>query len=633
MIVHFDFETRSKVSIRDAGAGCYALDPSTRILCFAYAIDDGPVVGVAGGVYPQIFDDLIAQGAVFVAHNAYFEYMIWKHVWRRPPPPFKCTMSKTCAHGLPWQLEQAAKALKLPYEKDIGGKVLINKYSVPMRDGTFRSMPAVDLQGFVEYCRQDVQVERALDNILPDLSAREQKVFELTLQMNSRGIAIDADLARATATIAEPLQAACNERVKQLTNGTIFKPTQTVRLKNFLNSTYGLSLSGVGADVIEEVLPSITDPRARELMMLRLEYGRSSIAKFQRALGAVSLDGRIRDYLVYHGASTGRWTSKIVQLQNLPRGGTIDPEVCIEAVKLQDPDLFTMLYPYPMSALSECIRGLIVAGQGKKLLIADYAAIEARVLMWLAGQEDAVSAFHQGRDIYVEMARVIYDNIHLTKADKTERQLGKQAILGAGYGMGHVKFQGTCAGYGMDVDEALAQRAVGSYRGTYARVPKFWNALEVAAKQAIKYYRKFSARGITFHRGGRFLYATLPSGRQLAYYNPGIERVETKYGDRDQIRYFTLDSQTRSFKKVYTFGGKLAENCTQAVARDIMSEAMMKLEARGYPVVLSVHDEVVCETGPEGDLNKMIDIMCETPTWASDCPISAEGFESRRYRK
>lgn len=636
-VVHFDFETRSKVDIREGGAGQYALDPSTRILCFAYCIDDGPIIGVSGDRYLPLFDGLIQRGYVFAAHNAYFEYMIWKHVWKRTPPPFKCTMAKACAHGLPWQLEQVAQALKLGYSKDVQGTVLINRYSKPKPDGSFTDLASnpEDAQAFVNYCKQDVQVERALDNVLPNISENEQEIFDLTIKMNSRGIAVDEALAQAATDISESVQTACNTRVRQLTEDRIFKPTQTVRLKNYLNNTFGLELSGVGADVIEEVLPSVTDPKARELLLLRLEYGRSSVAKFRRVLGAVCADGRIRDYLVYHGASTGRWTSKSVQLQNLPRGGAIDPEVCIKALMERDGELFNMLYKYPMSALSECIRGVIIAGPGKTLMIADYNAIEARVLMWLAGQKDAIEAFRQGRDIYVEMARVIHGNPKLTKADKAERQLGKQAVLGCGYQMGHVRFQGTCAGYGMDINEELAQRAVEAYRETYKHVPAFWYRLENAAKQAIRGYRPVSAGPVTFFRGGRFLYARLPSGRCLAYYNPGIETVETKYGFKDTIRYFTLDSVTRSFKKTYTYGGKLAENVTQAVARDLMADAMLRLEDSGRPVVLSVHDEVVCEVDDaDVDVESMIEIMCELlPNWAFGCPVTAEGFTSKRYRK
>lgn len=636
--VHLDFETRSRVDIKKCGAGRYCTDPSTKILCLAYAIDDGPIKHWCATGKPPIFDTLITQGYTFVAHNALFEYMIWKYVWREEPPNFMCTMSKACAHGLPWQLEKLSLALKLRETKDIEGKRLIRFFSIPNKDGKFNAPIDYleDFRKFIEYCKQDVNVERHIDDLLPDLTDFEQEVFQLTLKINDRGLKIDEPLANAAVSLALDLSTKCNEEIKKITDNKIHSITQTVRLKNFINETYNVDMPGVSSEDIENQLTKPCPKELKKILELRSEFGRSSVAKFSRAIESCCDDGRIRNYLIYHGASTGRWTSQTVQFQNLPRGQRIDQKTCIDLIKADSPELFNYLYDKPMSALSTCIRGLIVADQEKELLVADYASIEARVLMWLVGQRDAIRLFREGQDIYVEMAKVIYRNKNLTKKNKDQRQLGKQAVLGCGYQMGSDRFKVTCANYGLDIDLDLAERAVTSYRTTYGQVPKFWNYVEDAARYAIQHKRSIKCGRVSFFLDGRFLYCQLPSGRSLAYYYPGLEEKEMPWGGKKKsIYYFTMHSETKSFKKTHTYGGKLTENIVQAIARDIMASAMLRLEKQGVPVILSVHDEIICEVkkGRPHSLKNMLATMCLLPVWAKDCPISAEGWKGYRYRK
>lgn len=640
--VYLDYETRSKVDIKVAGAGRYATDPSTEILFTTYAVDDGKPVIHDGSSYPEIFDMLIDEGYSFCAHNAFFEYMIWKHVWKTPLPRFTCTMAKCSVSGLPKNLENAAKALRLEYQKDINGRRLINKFSKPQKDGTFLSLNDFpeDKKQFHDYGTIDVLVSREIDKLLPELNETEQKVFELTLDINGRGLAVDLDLARRAKEIAEKLSEKCSLRLRELTNDHFYSIKQTVRLKQYLNTLFGLKMEDVAADTIEEILPTVKDPVARELLTLRAEYSSSSVAKFNRIIEAAGEDARVRDYLIYHGAATGRWTSQIVQFQNLPRGGEIIPESAIDILKSADADFFETMYEFPMSALTECVRGVIVAHPGHRLFVADYAAIEARVLMWLADQKDAVRMFKEGRDIYVEMAKVIHKNPNLTKENKPERQLGKQTVLGCGYQMGWEKFKNTCAGYGIAIEDDLAQTAVDAYRNTYKRVVSFWSDLEASAIHAVRHRTPVTCGPVRFFTKGRFLFCQLPSGRCLHYYQPGIEDNTTSYGKtKKTLRYFAQKSgpkQSNTFKKIFTYGGKLCENITQAVARDIMADAMLRLEMCGYPVILSVHDEIVCEV-PKNHKRKsaelMVGIMCDLPLWAEGCPITAEGFETERYRK
>jgi DNA polymerase len=638
-----DFETKSRIDIKSAGAGKYCMDPSTEIICFAYAIDDRPVIGVWGDRYPAIFDDLIRKGAVFSAYNSFFEMMIWKHKWRRPLPPFRDTMAKVCAHGLPWPLGKAALALQIPDQKDIKGKMLINRYCGPQKDGTFLEFTPEDRVAFLNYCKQDVEVERKIDLKLPELLPFEQRIWALTQKINERGVEIDIPLAIKAKKMGEALEQVCSNRMQSLTGGRFFGVTQTLRLKEYLNETFGMNLSGIGRDILDDALPSVTDPVAKEIIELRLEYGRSSVAKFDRMIGSVCDDGRIRNYMVYHGASTGRWTSQAVQLQNLPKGNVSSDVCCGLLHALEEPEDFCAFYDEPMSAIASSIRGAIVADEGKTLIVADYNAIEARVLMWMAGQKDAVQMLKDGRDLYVEMARMIYKDPSITKDDKQKRQLGKTVILACGYQMGGSKFFMTCQKFGLDVDPALADLAVQTYRQSYKNVVRFWYDLERTAIETVRSGKTLICGSVKFLIEGDFLYCELPSKRRLAYYKPGIEDVDTQWGRKPSFYFYTQDPKINAFKKMNMYGGKWCENVVQATARDIMAGAMLSLEEAGVPVILSIHDEIVCEV-PEWDftraqpgvidlLNPMLRTMCTLPKWAKGCPIAAEGWTGKRYRK
>ena len=466
-------ESRSRVDIKKSGAGRYCTDPSTEILCLAYALDDGPVQHGLMDYYPPIFDVWIDQGCTFVAHNAYFEYSVWKYVWKRSPPNFMCTMSMACAHGLPWKLEKLALALQLPEKKDLEGMRLIRLFSVPDKDGNFNQPDDFpeDYRKFVEYCIQDVKTEREIDNQLPDLIPQEQDIFQLTMDINDRGVYVDTELAREALVISKDLTAECNKEVKELTHGNIHAITQTVRLKNWINDEYFLNMEGVGKDDVEEQLTDETlQPELRRLLDLRLENGRSSIAKFSRVIDSCCEDGRIRNHLIYHGASTGRWTSQAVQFHNLPKGGDIDQDTCVDIIKHGDAEFMALLYSAPVSALSACIRGVVVAPQGKILLVADYASIEARVLMWVAGQKDAIALFHDKKDIYIDMARFIYKDATITKKNKDQRTVGKHTVLGCGFQMGAPRFKVTCKSFRVNITKELSEIAVTAYRGKYKKV-------------------------------------------------------------------------------------------------------------------------------------------------------------------
>lgn len=648
-VAHIDLETRSKIDIKKCGAGKYAADPSTEILCVCWAVDNGPVYGHSGpDIPPQIKQMALDKSFTFSAFNAIFEQLIWKFCWPTVPvPEFICTRSLAAAHGLPQGLDRACKSLNIGWSKDREGTRLIGLYSIPRKDGIFNDLKGEDAKKMLQYCAKDVLLSRRILQRLPLLSATEQEVYNWTVLANIRGLTIDVDLAQKAEGIANALQNDGNQELSVLTGKRIFSVSQIARIRAYLQEVFGLKTESLDKEAIEELLLRNSLPdAARRILELRRDLSQTSVKKFEKARLSVCSDGKIRDTLIYHGAATGRWTSQVVQFQNLPKYTVSDPKVALDLVGLGDPEVFNMAYKSPMLALSGCIRGLVVPGKDQKLAIVDYNAIEARVLMWAAGQQDAVDAFHQGRDIYVEMAQMIYRNKGLTKKDKKERNLGKTTVLGCGYGMGHIKFQATCDSYGIDLGEKteyveredeetkkpirtyyapLAKRAVETYRQTYAQVPRFWYGVQAAAEQCVRTLKPVVYGGLTFSREREFLYLTLPSGRRLAYHRPGM--------DKDGLYYYTEDSASFTYAKKRTYGGRLVENIIQATARDILAHGILNLERAGFPVILTIHDENVVEIEAAEALDEIIKIMCDLPTWAKGCPITAEGFIADRYRK
>lgn len=937
MRLHIDFETRSTVDLRVSGAYRYAEDPQTEVIMACYAIDEGPV---QTWLHTQpLPDDLRAaledENCIVVAHNAGFEkamltYILGpRHGWPVPHPfRWDDTAARAARQALPRSLDGAASALGLDVQKDAEGRSLMLRMCRPRSvapDGAITWWEDdARMTRLAQYCATDVEVERQLDKALRPLTDEERKVWLLTETMNDRGVSLDVPFATYAVSVAMKSQEKLNEELNQITDGVVPAATNVGKLRQWLLSKGFGILEGedesLNKKAVENLLKSGALPdEVKRALEIRLLAGKSSVKKFQAMLDRVSKDGRVRGNLMYHGASTGRWSGAGVQLQNLPRDTVKDFDWSRKNLEASTDKA--------LSTLSRMVRGSITAAPGHRLMWADYAAVEARGVAWLAGQADLVELFANGGKVYEEMAGVIFDmNPAEVGKDSLERFLGKTVILGCfeadtpvltkrgwvpiiylqpndllwdgiewvthqgvldqgvktvhrrhgigatpdhailtehgwrewkevhttpsllksatklvnlpfyhgnagsvktaktldgiryasvhadgvaqsfvqtlskgvqhvvaraqgklaqlrenaiwatqtfspmtttenayllgsqpasvgvttqivngstitegvasrfmnrgekivknfygtcsryldgmfqnwkliastttrgmnrviygsllekitweigerlanyktgsivwkkksnvydiyqagprnrftiltsagplivhncGYSMGAQKFRLSCAAMGTDIDEELAYKAVNAYRSNYAKIPRLWKMLEEAAIAAVaERGRETVYRQVAFFADKHWLLVRLPSGRKLFYHRPRLVTYAGPYGERVSLEYMAVNSMTKKWGPERTFGGKLTENIVQGLCRDLIADAMLRLEEQGYPVIASVHDEVISEVPlGEGTVDEMVRIMCELPEWAKDFPLAAEGKESVRYGK
>lgn len=638
-MLYIDFESRSTASIWDAGAYVYAFAKDTEVLCLAYAMDDDQVqLWIPGMPTPSVFLDAVLNGALFEAHNVFFERCIWKAIMTPmfgfpeiPKELWRCSMAQCSAMGMPRALDKAAEALQVVEQKDKEGAVVMRRLakSCDIPYATLVVTHDTDLKRLYEYCKQDVRTEREISRKLPPLSDTELKVWQLDQDINMHGVQVDTVAVDNALPIIKTFTEDTNKDLFNLTNGAVSSVTQRDGMLRWMRTRGMLDVDKLTKLQVQEWLAGTLPPEVRSALCMRMELGKTSVAKYDVFKSATSPDGRLRDILVYCGAgATGRWAGKLVQLQNLPADRTGKFNI-YEACRIlqESPEDFPVFYPSVAEALSFCLRGMIIAAPGHDLIVADYATIEVRVLAWLANEAGLLDSFHHGRDVYIEMASRIF-NRPMTKNDKPERQLGKQAVLGCGYGMGVIKFEATCKTYGMNIDAALADKAVSTYRSTYPGIPRYWREINDLFLATLKTGRVGWSRdkkiGMGLYRD--WLLVKLPSGRHLSYYKPVLVGKD--------ITYRTVNSVTRQWESVKTYGGKLVENITQATARDIMAAAMLRCEPAGYPLVLSVHDELVAEPVKEfGSVDDFVRIITTIPSWAKGCPIKAEGWRGDRYKK
>jgi DNA polymerase bacteriophage-type len=667
-----DFETRSACSLKKSGSWRYSIDPSTQILCLCFRLPHWPVGRVEtwhpsfpslgiDEAFPDAIGELvqwIEQGGLIEAHNAAFERCIWTNIlaprygWPAiGVQQWRCSAAKAAACALPRELEDVGLALTLIQQKDIEGHKLMLKLSKPRKsrkkereEWAKAGLQSLSLlwhesaelfQRLFAYCKQDVLVESELSERLPDLNPHETQVYTMDQRINQRGFQLDTAAVQIALKLIATESIALNSELAKVTNGKVTKATQRAQMLKWFESE-GLDLPDTQKETIDAQLQryeGFSDCPAKRGLEIMRALGRSSTAKYQTMREWVGMDGRVRGGLLYHGASTGRWSGSGVQPHNFVRGTVKDMDGLWASLK--DGSYVGDV----MQGLSQALRGAIVAGPGKTLYVADYAAIEARVVLWLAGDDDALGIFRRDEDIYCSMAETIYGYPCTKKDNDRERQVGKIAILGLGYQMGVSKFQATAEAAGQQLTEEQAKEVVDAYRARFYRVKQLWWDTEAAAINAVnvrKTGRKVTLGSVSWTVEGDFLYCELPSGRRLSYPFPKVTQKATPWGEmRPQLTFMGIDPYTRKLKRQHTYGGSLVENITQAVARDIMADAMLRIEASGtYQIILTCHDEILAEAEENtGAVKEFERLMAECPEWAAGCPIKAEGFSATRYRK
>ena len=635
MVVSVDFETRSAVDLRKTGVYKYASDPSTDIWCMAYKApwSDDVQVWLPGNALDAHLEDWIMAGGLLSAWNANFERTIWNEImvgryqWPRTSiKQWRCTMAQASAMGLPRALGQAAAVLGVEEQKDKTGAALMLRMARPRKvnaDGSYTWWNTkAKIDTLVAYCEQDVRTELSVAETLNAMPDSERRLYQLDQRINDRGVKVDLDLIERVSKLANSASENIDAEIKRLTNGQVKAATNAMDLTAWLRS-YGLKVKSVDKQTVTRMLGmEKLHPIIKQVLRLRQDGAKSSTAKYEAMVNAANADDRMRGLLMYHGAATGRWSGRLVQPQNFPRPQKKQAELDEIIAKLKaDEDVSE--YGAGTVLASDLLRSMLIAEDGHRLMFADYSAIEARVLAWIAGQNDLVETFRKGGDVYKEMASAIY-NINVENVTDGQRQVGKMAILGCGYGMGGKRFAEQCATMGINVDEDEAKRIVSVYREKNNRIAQYWRDSENDFVEMVKGAGRVGSVELP-----------LPSGRSLTYHNPRIIQRETPWGAmRDTAQVDTLNSVTRQWVSQIIWGGLLTENVVQATARDLMATAMMALELKGYNVILSVHDEIICEVPDDfGSLDEMIDIMTRVPAWAQGCPINAEGKEGKRYRK
>jgi len=670
----FDFETRSEADLKAVGGYEYSMHPTTEIMCVAWRIGTKETLPNAPTYswsalcdeysLKKLIADILNPAHTLVAHNAFFEQVITRNVLSRysnderlksiPHERWICTAARAAALALPRSLDGACSALGLKFQKDLEGGRLLLKMCKPRKPT--KNNPAVwhetaeDYKRLVEYCRADIAAEVGLFLATPPLNETERRVWALDQKINFRGVYTDRHLVAQTLKMIEVETVNMTEELKELTDGQIDSISQRDRMLRYLYNM-GVRLPDFQAKTVTDAIASGEyTGKALRLLEIKRDFGKTSTAKYSAFWFRSKTDKRVRDSLLYHGASTGRWSGSGVQFQNLPRGSIKDTALSCKLVKDGDLDTIKMAYGNPMEVFSSNIRGCVIATPGKEIFCSDYAAIEARVLFWIAGHDVGCQMFADGIDLYKNMATKIY-GVKLEDVTKDQRQLGKKAILGCGYGMGPVKFEESCEQEGITLEgevvklvtlrgvfdtKQLAIDAVESYRETHSLVPKLWGNLQRAAMYAVSN----PGKSVTINRTkwfvkNDFLWCELPSGRRLAYYKPLIRHERDKFKNlKPTLYHYGINNTTRQWELQKTWGGTLTENVVQAVARDFMADAMLRIEAAGYEVILSVHDELVAERNiGEGTIEEYESLMSTVPEWGRGCPIKVEGWVGKRYRK
>ncbi len=635
--VFIDIETYSDEDLSKSGVYRYCASDQFEILLIGYAIDDNDpvvltVVG-ATGPSPELEAMLCDERYLKIAHNATFEMAcLEKAGYTILPEQWADTMVLAKYAGLPASLDKLSGVLSLGQNAKLKtGKKLIAKFCKPQKKTQKRFYEQDDPSGwadFIEYNRQDVIAEREVFN---KLRCYDQPMDHCYLYLhywiNRRGVLIDTDFADAARQLSETVSSRIKAELANLTG--LANPNSNIQFKSYINA-HGYAVEKVDRETLEELVKDVTDPIIARAITLKLNLSRASTKKYQAALNAVNADGRLRGAFEYYGGHTGRWSSKKVQLQNMQRNKMPNLAEVRELVRNQNLTELEKQFGKDnlTDSFGQLVRTMLLPSQGNKLIVADFSAIEARVLAWLVDETWRVNVFATGGDIYKSSYAQAF-GVDVSTVTKEQRQVGKVMELALGY-QGSVGAMVRFGAERLGLDKNAMLNLVRKWRDTSPHIVRYWYSLEDAAKKAINYTQTTGlGKGIAVRVKNGCLAIQLPSGRTLFYQQPKVV-----LGDRgEKISYMDEDTQTRTWTRQGSYGGKLTENVVQAIARDCLALAMYRLDKAGYEIVSHVHDEVIIDAPLSANVSDVERIMGEPIDWAPGLHLTAKGYEGQFYYK
>lgn len=642
-----DIETFSDVDLIRCGVYKYADSPNFEMLLFAYAVDDGDVhiIDIAGGeeLPEEIIQVIKSDTVVKTAYNAQFERVCLSRYLKLPegeylnPQSWYCTAVQAAELALPLSLADVGSVLGLERQKMTEGKELIKYFCVPCKPtksngNRTRNRPCHDInkwETFKKYCMRDVDVERQIADKLKmyPISDEEHRLYVLDQIINDRGVLVDCELAKQAVKLNSIQSAVAVEQAYMITG--LENPNSVTQLKQWLKEN-GVEIESMSKKAVKS-LADETDGDVSKMLKLRLLMAKTSVKKYEAVIRSVCSDNRVHGMMRFCGANrTGRWSGNILQPQNLPQNHLPDLTLARDIVKDGDFEMLDMMFGNVPNVLSELIRTVLIPKPNHRFIVADFSAIEARVLAWIAGEQWRIDTFKNGGDIYCASASKMFKvPVEKNGVNGELRQKGKISELACGYGgsVGALKNMGAVE---MGVQENELQGLINDWRNANPHIVRFWYEVGNAAMKAIKEKTTVPLGKLVFAYERGILFILLPSGRRLSYIKP---RIGTNRFGGDSITYMGINS-AKKWDRLETFGGKLTENIVQGTARDLLANALINAANAGYDTVFHVHDEIICEVpNGYGSVDELCRLMCIKPEWADGLPLNADGFECEYYKK
>ena len=642
-----DIETFSDVDLIRCGVYKYADSPNFEMLLFAYAVDDGDVhiIDIAGGeeLPEKIIQAIKSDTVVKTAYNAQFERVCLSRYLKLPdgeylnPQSWYCTAVQAAELALPLSLADVGSVLGLERQKMTEGKELIKYFCVPCKPtksngNCTRNRPCHDInkwETFKKYCMRDVDVERQIADKLKmyPISDEEHRLYVLDQIINDRGVLVDSELAEQAVKLNSIQTTVAVEQAYMITG--LENPNSVTQLKQWLKEN-GVEIESMSKKAVKS-LADETDGDVSKMLKLRLLMAKTSVKKYEAVIRSVCSDNRVHGMMRFCGANrTGRWSGNILQPQNLPQNHLPDLTLARDIVKDGDFEMLDMMFGNVPNVLSELIRTVLIPKPNHRFIVADFSAIEARVLAWIAGEQWRIDTFKNGGDIYCASASKMFKvPVEKHGVNGELRQKGKISELACGYGgsVGALKNMGAVE---MGVQENELQGLINDWRNANPHIVRFWYEVGNAAMKAIKEKTTVPLGKLVFAYERGILFIRLPSGRRLSYIKP---RIGTNRFGGDSITYMGINS-AKKWDRLETFGGKLTENIVQGTARDLLANALINAANAGYDTVFHVHDEIICEVpNGYGSVDELCRLMCIKTDWADGLPLNADGFECEYYKK